>query len=271
MKSDGETDRLNDNNLIIVRRSPGYFLFLWYVVLLDRRCITMAKRRPSGDGMVRRKEDGRWEGRIVVGHKANGDPIFRYVYGRTQKELMAKLHQSIETYQDVELTEDSRITLGEWLDRWLDEYKAGTVSYTHLGAPHHLKPCLPVIRIADQRFCRWDHQQRDVCLIGEFVICTVLGRLIVPADALVQNGIGNGLDHIPVIVRTAQALRRQHGGVHHDKVGEMAEVVVPHLQLFLLGIVEGELQFFISGDMGVAQQSTGISMLIGCALSLIHI
>ena len=26
----------------------------------------MAKRRPSGDGMVRKRDDGRWEGRIVV-------------------------------------------------------------------------------------------------------------------------------------------------------------------------------------------------------------
>ena len=33
----------------------------------------MAKRRPSGDGMVRKRDDGRWEGRIVVGHKSNGD------------------------------------------------------------------------------------------------------------------------------------------------------------------------------------------------------
>ena len=39
----------------------------------------MSKRRPSGDGMVRKREDGRWEGRIVVGHKENGEPIFRYV------------------------------------------------------------------------------------------------------------------------------------------------------------------------------------------------
>ena len=54
----------------------------------------MAKRRPSGDGMVRRKkEDGRWEGRIVVGHKENGESIFRYVYGKTQKELLEKLYQ----------------------------------------------------------------------------------------------------------------------------------------------------------------------------------
>ena len=87
----------------------------------------MAKRRPSGDGMVRKREDGRWEGRIVVGHKKNGTPIFQHAYAHTQKELTEKLHQNIERYQDVELTEDSRMTLGEWLDRWLTEYKAGTV------------------------------------------------------------------------------------------------------------------------------------------------
>lgn len=87
----------------------------------------MAKRRPSGDGMVRKREDGRWEGRIVVGHKKNGTPIFQHAYAHTQKELTEKLHQNIECYQDVELTEDSRMTLGEWLDRWLTDYKENTV------------------------------------------------------------------------------------------------------------------------------------------------
>lgn len=47
----------------------------------------MAKRRPSGDGMVRKRVDGRWEGRIVVGHKNNGEPIYRYVLAKTQAEL----------------------------------------------------------------------------------------------------------------------------------------------------------------------------------------
>ena len=87
----------------------------------------MAKRRPAGDGMVRKREDGRWEGRIVVGHKKNGTPIFQHAYAHTQKELTEKLHQNIERYQDVELTEDSRMTLGEWLDRWLTDYKENTV------------------------------------------------------------------------------------------------------------------------------------------------
>lgn len=82
----------------------------------------MAGRRPSGDGLVRKRKDGRWEGRIVVGHKENGDPLFKSVFGKTQKELMEKLHQNIELYRGKELTEDSRMTLGQWLDKWLDEY-----------------------------------------------------------------------------------------------------------------------------------------------------
>ena len=41
-------------------------------------------------------EDGRWEGRIVIGHKENGDSIFRYIYADTQKELTAKLRQNID-------------------------------------------------------------------------------------------------------------------------------------------------------------------------------
>ena len=63
----------------------------------------MAKRRPSGDGMVRKREDGRWEGRIVVGHKGNGDSIFRYISAPTQKELSAKLRQLTEAYKGVDL------------------------------------------------------------------------------------------------------------------------------------------------------------------------
>lgn len=65
----------------------------------------MGKRRPSGDGMVRKREDGRWEGRIVIGHKENGDSIFRYIYADTQKELTVKLRQNINAYQGVDLTE----------------------------------------------------------------------------------------------------------------------------------------------------------------------
>ena len=106
----------------------------------------MGKRRPSGDGMVRKRDDGRWEGRIVVGHKENGDSIFRYIYADTQKELTTKLRQNIDTYQGVNLTEESKMTLSEWLDRWLDQMSSvlrpGTLEHYRSDLNHHVKPYL---------------------------------------------------------------------------------------------------------------------------------
>ena len=100
----------------------------------------MAKRRPSGDGMIRKRSDGRWEGRIIVGHKNDGKPIYKSVFGKTQKETLEKLHQIIEKYRDVNLTEDSRMTLGAWLDKWLYEYKAPMIrSNTADGYRRYIK------------------------------------------------------------------------------------------------------------------------------------
>ena len=106
----------------------------------------MGKRRPSGDGMVRKREDGRWEGRIVVGHKESGDSIFRYIYADNQKELTAKLRQNIDAYRGVDLTEESRMTLSEWLDRWLEQMaltlRLGTLKRYRGDMDRHVKPRL---------------------------------------------------------------------------------------------------------------------------------
>ena len=106
----------------------------------------MAKRRPSGDGMVRKREDGRWEGRIVIGHKANGDSIFRYIYADTQKELTAKLRQNIDIYQGIDLTEQSRMTLSEWLDQWLEQMavtlRPSTLEHYRKDLTNHVIPYL---------------------------------------------------------------------------------------------------------------------------------
>ena len=85
------------------------------------------KRRPQGDGTIRKRPDGRWEGRIIIGHKRDGTPMYKSVFGKTQKATLKMLHQMIDLYCDVDLTEECRMTLGEWMDKWLDEYMIFTV------------------------------------------------------------------------------------------------------------------------------------------------
>ena len=82
----------------------------------------MAKRRADGEGNVRQKRPNLWEARIVAGHKKDGSPIYKYVSGRTQKEAYEKLRELITEYRNVELTEDSQITVEEWMQKWMDEY-----------------------------------------------------------------------------------------------------------------------------------------------------
>ncbi len=82
----------------------------------------MAKRRPQGDGTIRKRSDGRWEARIIIGHKNDGSPMYKSAFAKTQRSALKELHQLLDLYRDVDLTEECRMTLGEWMDKWLDEY-----------------------------------------------------------------------------------------------------------------------------------------------------
>lgn len=84
----------------------------------------MARKRADGEGTIRRRVDGRWEGTIVVGHKDDGKPITRSVYAKTQKDLIPKMRRLVERYQGVELKEESSMTVRQWLEIWLEEYAA---------------------------------------------------------------------------------------------------------------------------------------------------
>ena len=85
------------------------------------------KRRPQGDGTIRKRADGRWEARIIIGHKNDGSPMYKSAFAKTQKSALKQLHQLLDLYRDVDLTEECRMTLGEWMDKWLDEYMIFTI------------------------------------------------------------------------------------------------------------------------------------------------
>lgn len=102
------------------------------------------KRRPQGDGTIRKRSDGRWEARIIIGHKNDGSSMYKSAFAKTQKSALKELHQLIELYRDVDLTEDCRMTLGEWIDKWLDEYmmftlRESTIEGYRCMAEHQIK------------------------------------------------------------------------------------------------------------------------------------
>ena len=105
----------------------------------------MAKRRPQGDGTIRKRSDGRWEARIIIGHKNDGSPMYKSAFANTQKSALKQLHQLLDLYRDVDLTEECRMTLGEWMDKWMDEYmiftiKENTIKGYRSQIDHQIKP-----------------------------------------------------------------------------------------------------------------------------------
>jgi len=51
----------------------------------------VAKRRKRGDGSVRLRKDGRWEGRVVIGYDDKGLPKTKNVLAKTKSECISKL------------------------------------------------------------------------------------------------------------------------------------------------------------------------------------
>ena len=57
----------------------------------------MPKRRANGEGNIRKRKDGRWEGRYTVGHDPEtGKAIIKNILGKTQAEVKEKLKKAIE-------------------------------------------------------------------------------------------------------------------------------------------------------------------------------
>ena len=103
------------------------------------------KRRPQGDGTIRKRSDGRWEARIIIGHKNDGSPMYKSAFAKTQKSALKQLHHLLDLYRDVDLTEECRMTLGEWMDKWMDEYmiftiKENTIKGYRSQIDHQIKP-----------------------------------------------------------------------------------------------------------------------------------
>ena len=83
----------------------------------------MAKKRANGEGNIRKRKDGRWEGRYTAGHDPEtGKPIYKNVLGRTQAEAKMKLKAAIEETKSLDITKAGKYTVGAWMDEWFENY-----------------------------------------------------------------------------------------------------------------------------------------------------
>ena len=83
----------------------------------------MARKRKAGDGTVRQRKDGRWEGRIVIGYDDNGYPKTKNVLAKTKKECVEKLQKLKEECGGLKPEKvRPEMPFGDWLTYWYENH-----------------------------------------------------------------------------------------------------------------------------------------------------
>ena len=82
----------------------------------------MAKKRANGEGSIRKRTDGRWEGRYTAGYDSNtGKRIIKNVLAKTQAEVKEKLKAALAENAELDLSGED-YTVASWLRTWYDLY-----------------------------------------------------------------------------------------------------------------------------------------------------
>ena len=113
----------------------------------------MAKKRANGEGSIRKRSDGRWEGRYTAGY----DPetrkrITKNVLAKTQAEVKEKLVKAIEESKKLDIVRSDEYTVAEWLRLWYELYAKPNIRPTtadnyHRSIESHVIPRIGEIKL----------------------------------------------------------------------------------------------------------------------------
>lgn len=103
---------------------------------------------------IRKRADGRWEARIIMDYSNKGKARYKYLYGKTYKEVKEKKNSFLKQEQPpVQELPASSKTCNELLDEWLafirPDIKESTFSKYVFAVEKHIKPELGNVRICD--------------------------------------------------------------------------------------------------------------------------
>ena len=138
------------------RKSSEKFLWLFLrtcgICVCCERGDNMAKKRANGEGSIRKRSDGRWEGRYTVGYDENGKVKMKNVLGKTQAEVKEKLKEKIEESKVLDVAKSESYTVAEWAALWFEVYakpniRERTADYYNRYITKHIVPCLGDIKL----------------------------------------------------------------------------------------------------------------------------
>ena len=110
-------------------------------------------RRGKGEGSITKRNDGTWQASIQIGITDSGKPKRKYYYGKTRKEVQEKLSKAVHEVNQGTFKEPSKLTVGEWLDTWINEYMKNNIRSTTWESYEaqirvHIKPEIGKVKLS---------------------------------------------------------------------------------------------------------------------------
>lgn len=84
-------------------------------------------KRANGEGSINKYKNG-WRATLSLGRNDNGKLIRKQFYGKTKIETKEKMDQYRTQYNSGLLPSNEKVTLKEWFEIWLFEYKTNEVA-----------------------------------------------------------------------------------------------------------------------------------------------
>src|SRR5215210_2850412 len=124
----------------------------------------MMGRRGNGEGSIRKRKDGRWEGRYSA-HTPEGRRQ-KTVYGVTRKEVAEKLTEAMANRNKGLVFDAGKLTLDDHLERWLEGVVKPSASHRTYSTNAqqvrtHISPTLGRIKLRNLRKAHIDRLYRE--------------------------------------------------------------------------------------------------------------
>lgn len=113
-----------------------------------------SSRREAGSGTIFKREDGRWQGQFVSGRNPETGKLIRHsVYGKTQREVAAKLRKATASIDRGTYQEPNKLTVAEYAKEYFSTCAVNLshntqVSYKRI-LDKHILPALGKVKLTD--------------------------------------------------------------------------------------------------------------------------
>ena len=181
----------------------------------------MAKRRANGEGNIRKRKDGRWEGRYTAGYDSEtGKRVIKNVLGRTQAEVKEKLKSAIGDSQRLDISKVGNYTVMAWVRTWYEVYaepriRPNTREYYTNYIENHIVPGIgksmldKLTTIQIQRFCNNLQKNGRVQRKGypELKDKSLSPRVVRGVHTLLSNCLDQAVTERLILVNPAQGCK----------------------------------------------------------------